>query len=258
METATTDLNIPVGAPNWMDLVTDDVEKGTAFYAALFGWTVQDTPPEFEGYKYFQKDGQAIGGCMENQADFGMPNAWSIFLRTDNADETARLAKEHGGEVLMPTMKVFDNGSFTIVRDAGGAVISAWQPEKERGFGVMCETGAPAHFELHTRDYAKSVDFYRDVFRWNPQDISDSPDFKYTGFNGSEAPLAGIMDATAFLPEGVPAHWSVYIEVNNVDESLARVTDLGGSIVLPAMDTPYGRLATAADPTGAVFKLQQS
>ena len=31
--------------------------------------------------------------------------------------------------------------------------------------------------------------------------------------------------------------------------------ELGGSIVVPAKDTPYGRLATATDPTGAEFKL---
>ena len=36
----------------------------------------------------------------------------------------------------------------------------------------------------------------------------------------------------------------------DTDAALARVVDLGGSIVTPAQDTPYGRLATAADPTG--------
>jgi predicted enzyme related to lactoylglutathione lyase len=30
---------------------------------------------------------------------------------------------------------------------------------------------------------------------------------------------------------------------------------MGGKVVQPAEDTPYGRLAVAADPTGAVFKL---
>jgi hypothetical protein len=36
---------------------------------------------------------------------------------------------------------------------------------------------------------------------------------------------------------------------------LAKVVDLGGSILRAAEDTPYGRLAAAADPTGAQFKL---
>jgi predicted enzyme related to lactoylglutathione lyase len=69
--------------------------------------------------------------------------------------------------------------------------------------------------------------------------------------------LAGIMDASAFLPEGVPAHWSIYFGTADTDATLAKVVELGGSIVEPATDTPYGRLATAADPSGIQFKLLQ-
>ena len=63
------------------------------------------------------------------------------------------------------------------------------------------------------------------------------------------------MDASAFLPEGMPATWSVYFGVEDTDAALAKVVELGGSIVTPAEDSPYGRLAQAADPTGAQFKL---
>lgn len=70
-----------------------------------------------------------------------------------------------------------------------------------------------------------------------------------------EGRLAGIMDAGVFLPEGVPAHWSIYFGVDDTDRALARVVELGGSIVMPAEDTPYGRLAQASDPTRANFKL---
>jgi predicted enzyme related to lactoylglutathione lyase len=63
------------------------------------------------------------------------------------------------------------------------------------------------------------------------------------------------MDASAFLPEGLPAHWSVYFGVEDTDAALARIAELGGAVVEPATDTPYGRLAQAADPAGARFKL---
>jgi predicted enzyme related to lactoylglutathione lyase len=65
------------------------------------------------------------------------------------------------------------------------------------------------------------------------------------------------MDASGFLPEGVPAHWSVYFGVADADAALAKIVALGGSVVVPAEDTPYGRLATATDSTGAMFKLIQ-
>jgi predicted enzyme related to lactoylglutathione lyase len=63
------------------------------------------------------------------------------------------------------------------------------------------------------------------------------------------------MDATAFLPEGVPASWNIYFGVEDTDAALAKVVELGGAVVLPAEDTPFGRLAAASDPTGVVFKL---
>ena len=63
------------------------------------------------------------------------------------------------------------------------------------------------------------------------------------------------MDATSFLPAGAPASWSIYFGADDTDKTLAKIVDLGGSIVQPAEDTPYGRLATATDATGALFKL---
>jgi uncharacterized protein len=47
----------------------------------------------------------------------------------------------------------------------------------------------------------------------------------------------------------------VYFAVEDTDAALARIRDVGGSVVLPAEDTPYGRVAQASDPTGALFKL---
>lgn len=85
--------------------------------------------------------------------------------------------------------------------------------------------------------------------------VSDTPEFRYTILVNGDDMLAGVADASAFLPAGVPAHWSVYFGVDDADGALARVVDLGGSIERPAEDTPYGRLATALDATGARFKL---
>lgn len=86
------------------------------------------------------------------------------------------------------------------------------------GFGVVAEPNTPAWFELHTRNYEATVDFYRTVFKWD-------------------------------------THWSVYFSVEDADKTLERIEALGGAVVASAEDTPYGRLAQATDPTGALFKL---
>jgi predicted enzyme related to lactoylglutathione lyase len=47
----------------------------------------------------------------------------------------------------------------------------------------------------------------------------------------------------------------VYIGVADTDATVAKATSLGATVVQPADDTPYGRLAVIADPTGAQVSL---
>jgi uncharacterized protein len=244
-----------VGAPCWIDLYSSDTDKATDFYDRLFGWTTLNPGPEYGGYFLFQKDGKAVAGCMANSGEEGYPDAWTIYLNTDDADRTAGDAAAKGGEVDLEPMDISENGRMAIVRDPGQAVVGVWQAGAVKGFEIRNEPGAAAWFELHTREYDKSVDFYRDVFGWDAHAASDTPEFRYTTQGEGERALAGIMDASGYLPEGAPAAWSVYFEVEDVDATLAKVVELGGTIEQPAEDTPYGRLATATDPTGTRFKL---
>jgi predicted enzyme related to lactoylglutathione lyase len=245
----------PIGAPCWIDLFTSDPDKSRAFYGELFGWTSEEAGEEYGGYINFSKDGAMVAGAMRNDGTQGTPDMWTVYLATDDAQKTADAAVANGGQVHVPPMGVGELGIMGLVADVGGAAIGFWQPGLHKGFGVHAEPGAPAWFELHTRDYDATVRFYRDVFRWDTHTVSDSPEFRYTTLVEGDGQEAGIMDASAFLPEGVPAHWSIYFGSTDADASLAKIAELGGSVVTPAEDTPYGRLATAADPTGAVFKL---
>jgi hypothetical protein len=247
----------PVGAPCWIELFTSDVDKGRAFYSELFGWTSDEPAEELGGYFTFYKDGVRVAGGMHNDGGTGAPDAWSVYLASNEVKATADAAKANGGHVVAEPMDVMELGSMLVVTDPGGALIGAWQPGTHQGFGVHREPAAPTWFELHTRDYDASVDFYRKVFAWDTHVASDTPELRYTTLGEGDDGLAGIMDASAFLPEGAPAHWSIYFGVEDADAALARIVELGGSIVEPAEDTPYGRLARAADPTGAQFKLLQ-
>ena len=247
----------PVGAPCWIDLFSSDTDKARAFYGELFGWTSEQGGEEVGGYITFAKDGVTVAGCMHNDGETGMPDGWSVYLASDDIKASVEAVKANGGKIEAEPMPVLDLGSMAFATDVGGAFIGMWQPGTHQGFGVHGEPGAPSWFELHTRDYDASVDFYRKAFGWDTHAVGDTPEFRYTTLGEGDGALAGIMDASAFLPEGVPAHWSIYFGVDDADATLARIVELGGSIVEPAEDTPYGRLARAADPTGAQFKLLQ-
>jgi predicted enzyme related to lactoylglutathione lyase len=248
----------PIGSPCWADLWTSDVEGSRRFYAELFGWEAQAPSPEFGGYFIFHRDGVPTAGAMGDMGDMPADNTWKIYLDTEDIAQTLRAAEAGGAKVVAPAMVVADLGTQAVLVDPTGAALGAWQPETFPGFTVLGEHGAPSWFELHTADYDAAVAFYRSVFHWDTATVGDSDEFRYTIMRdpGGEGELAGIMDAASFLPAGVPAYWSVYWHVDDADATLAKVKALGGSVVMDAEDTPYGRLASAADPSGAQFKLR--
>jgi predicted enzyme related to lactoylglutathione lyase len=256
----------PIGAPCWIDLFTSDPDTTIPFYNELFGWTSESSGEEFGGYFTFSKNGEAVAGGMRNDGSAG-PDSWFVYLATDDARAVAEAAKGNGGTVIADAMQVQDLGTMAVVLDPGGAAVGAWQPGTLEGVRLFAEPGAPGWFELHTRDYDRTVDFYKKVFHWDAHTMSDTPQFRYTTHGEGDTAVAGIMDAAvelppgapanAVLPEGASAHWSVYFVTPDTDAALDRVVELGGSVILPADDSPYGRLAQAADPTGIQFKLVQ-
>src|SRR5207248_9966919 len=123
-----------------------------------------------------------------------------------------------------------------------GTHLGAWQTGTFPGFTTLSERGTPSWFELHTRDYPTALDFYRSVFGWETDVVSDADEFRYSTMRNADGDdeLAGIMDASGFLPAGVASHWSVYWHVDDVDATVAAVETLGGAVVAGIDDTPYG------------------
>jgi hypothetical protein len=248
----------PLGSPCWADLWTSDVEGSRSFYAELFGWEAQEANPEFGGYFMFTREGVPVAGAVGDMGDMTATDTWKVYLNTDDIARTLRAAESEGATLLSPAMPVADLGIQSVLIDPTGAELGTWEPETFPGFTVLGEPGAPSWFELHTRDYATAVEFYRSVFRWETNTVGDSDQFRYTTMRDpqSEQELAGIMDAAAWLLGGAPAQWSIYWETGDAESTVAKVKELGGSVVIDVTDSPYGRLATVADPAGAIFKLR--
>jgi predicted enzyme related to lactoylglutathione lyase len=245
----------PTGAPCWVDLMTADVDRARDFYGQLLGWTSTEPSDEFGGYFMFEKDGVPVAGGMGAMPDAGPPNIWSVYLATDDATKAAEAATANGATIVAPPMDVADLGAMSVLIDPTGAAIGMWQAKTFGGFTVIGEPDTPGWWELLTRDHGGAVDFYRTVFGWDTRVVGDTDEFRYTTANDGDTMFAGVMDASSFLPEGVPAHWSVYFSVTDADATIAKLTELGGSVEQPAEDTPYGRIAVVTDPMGARFKL---
>jgi uncharacterized protein len=245
------------GAPCWIDLMTSDIGKAREFYGELFGWEYETGDEEkYGGYTTARKNGKMVAGLMQKDAEqAGMPDMWSTYLRSDDAAATAEAVTANGGQVYMPPMDVPEQGHMAVFGDASGAAVGVWQPREMRGYEVVAEPGAAAWHELMTKDYDAAVKFYQEVFGWETEVMSDTPEFRYTTLGSGDSAKAGIMDAAAILPAEVPSYWQVYFNVEDADASVEKAVSLGATVFHAAEDSPFGRMATLADPTGAIFKI---
>jgi predicted enzyme related to lactoylglutathione lyase len=242
------------GTPTWVDLASPDVESAKSFYTQLFGWTAETVPaPEAGGYTFFKKDGRvvcAVGPAM----DPNQPPAWTTYVSTADAEATAKAVEGAGGKVMVPPFDVMDQGRMAVFQDPTGAFFSVWQPIAMFGAELVNQPGSFGWNELATRDLQAAKTFYNRVFGWTEQTHGIGTG-AYTEFQVEGRSIAGGMDMGQNFPPQVPPHWAVYFVVEDCDASLARVVELGGHQIRPAMDIEPGRFAVVTDPQGAAFSI---
>lgn len=245
----------PAGAPIWFDLSTSDPARAVEFYTALFGWEAEPARPEFGGYQNLRLNGARIAGVMPYMPEGGGPaNIWSAYLRTDEPDVTADAVVQAAGQVMVPPMEVGDEGTMSVYVDPAGAVIGGWKPNTHAGLVEWGVHGAPYWFENYSDNQDASIAFYETVFGARGVLVPEAPG-NYTQLFFGELAYGAIMNTVGVLPEGTPSSWNIYLTVDDMDAALAKVVELGGSVLMPAEATPWGTLATIADPLGARLSL---
>jgi predicted enzyme related to lactoylglutathione lyase len=108
-----------------------------------------------------------------------------------------------------------------------------------------------------TVEHAETVrDFYHAVVGWTPAPVSMGgySDFVMNA-EGGEA-VAAVCHARGSNAD-VPSVWIVYINVDDLDHSLAECERLGGSVLAPPRSYAGGRYCIIKDPAGAVCALYQ-
>jgi uncharacterized protein len=243
----------PAGTPCWIDLGVTDIPKALDFYRALFGWDIQETPPEAGGYSMCLIGGKPVAGIGQSQGD--MPIFWTTYLATENADETATKIKAAGGQVMMDPFDVMDVGRMFIAVDPGGAFFGVWQAKAHSGVQRANEPGTLIWSENLSSAYEANKAFYGSVFGYHFGDIGGAG-VNYSTLDIDGRPVGGIGEAAS--GQQAPASWSTYFAVADTDAAATKVTELGGSLIAPPRDSPYGRMAVVADNQGAVFTLMST
>lgn len=254
-----------LGTPTWLDLNTTDLAASTEFYEGLFGWTFEDTGEQTDHYRMIRKDGNLVGGAMDVSGmtcPDGDPltSGWDVYLTVDDVDARARLAVDHGGRVIVEPGDAGAAGRFAMVIDATDAVIGLWQAGDIEGYEFSGATGTPVWFELLTQDIGAAQRFYTEVagFALQPmaEPMADTEQNANYFTNGpADEASSGICDVRGFVPEQDGSFWRVYFAVDGCDRAIEHVRELGGLVTDGPMDSPFGRIATVEDPTGASFQI---
>jgi uncharacterized protein len=244
------------GTFSWTDLNTTDQEAAKTFYSGVFGWTYDDAPVGDDVYYSMASiDGKLVGAISpqpQQQRDAGAPPAWNSYITVEDADQALARAAELGATVHAEAFDVMDAGRMGVVQDPQGAWFLVWQPKQHIGAGLVNAPGALAWNELGSPDPDGSAKFYGDLFGWET-----------TPMEGSEMPYLVIRTAAGTsnggirppAPPGTPPFWLVYFGTDDIDATLANVSEHGGNVLVEVTDIGVGKIAVAQDPQGAVFAL---
>lgn len=234
----------PVGQPCWYDMTVTDLVVAKSFYAALFGW--QFEPNQWK-YEKASVRGKAVTAISEGQPTG--QSSWNIYLATDDITATARAVTKAGGTVVKEPHDA-PTGKLAIVADPTGGICGVWQGASFYGSEVVNEAGAPCWAEASSADPLAAADFYATVFGVEAR--RPFPGFDYVQLLVAGQPVAGILGPThERRPNKGHAAWLVYFQVADTDDAVRIAVKNGGTVFEEPQDTPFGRLATLADPVGA-------
>ncbi|MEO8888293.1 MAG: VOC family protein [Jatrophihabitantaceae bacterium] len=243
----------PAGTPCWVDLMTSDLDAARLFYEGLFGWHLGESAPDTGGYVMAFVDGKAVAGLGPMMQE-NHPPVWTAYLASDDADASTAAITAAGGTVLAPAFDVLDAGRMAVAQDPTGGTFGIWQSRAHTGMQLANEPNAVTWNEFMTRDYTAAKTFFADVFGYTYTDMGDEG-FQYSTIELGGATIGGLGALPADVPSQVPAHWRQYFQVDDADGAVNEVVRLGGSVLRPAADMPYGRHADVADPQGATFSV---
>ena len=116
--------------------------------------------------------------------------------------------------------------------------------------------GTPAWVDVMVSDLNRSKEFYGQVSAGSSRRARPSSGATRRLVSGAMRSPAWVRCRARIRP---PPAWTTYLASDALDATLAKITEAGGQVFVPAMEIgDFGGMAVVADPTGAVFGLWKS
>jgi hypothetical protein len=235
----------------WADLVTDDVSSVRKFYGQLFGWSYVNAGD----YTIAKNQDRPLCGMFQRQRPAGgsARPRWIGYLSVPNVRKAQRAVTQAGGRILAEAWEVPDRGEQAVLADPEGAVFGILHSSSGDPQDFLPDPGDWIWVQLLSRDARQAGAFYQSVAGYEIVENLDSvrpDDFVLTSDGYARAAVLTLPDDK----REVQPNWLPFVRVTSVSDSLAKVKDLGGRVLIsPHPKLLGGRLAVIADPTGAAI-----
>ncbi len=242
----------------WHDLFTHDLKGAIKFYNGVFGWLFVDTSSHGIQVKTIIRDGVPIANAVEISLSKRekYESLWLSYMSVPDVDTAVKLARQHGGSAYRQARNFPDRGRIAIITDSAGAIFGLVRSPSGDPLDPFNRINNFIGSELWTTDLEKAADMYIDLGGYELSLVElGAADRKYHLLTKNSVPRAGIVK----IPwDNVKPNWIPYIAVQDVMATIARVEALGGRLLIkPPEEKVESPLAIVADPSGAVFGIQQ-
>jgi len=235
-------------------LISDDAAAASEFYAAIFGWDMEQAK---DGGFAVRHRGEMIAGIspLDASNEEVEESFWLVGITVEDLDASLAAVRKGNATIYEDAHRVSEYGRFAVIADRQKAPVLLIEPGM-KALGRGRDHGSWVWAELWTNDIADAVAFYQDVVGID-HDTIDRGGADYHVFSSREKPRTGIVVIPPEL-ERVEPGWAPYVAVSDLGATLAKVKELGGRVVFGETEHPAAaHVALIMDPSGAVLFLYQ-
>jgi len=240
----------------WHDLMTRNVPEAKRFYSELFGWQFEDTKRNDRPYALARLAGSPVAGIVDVTSMSAAGPQWLSFMAVADVDKAVASTQAEGALVLVPPRDLQAMARVAVIADPQGAPLGFAELRRS-----VPDPAQPArhHFfwqEYLARDAGQALAFYKRLGGYESA-VSESRlgvDYHVLRKTRGRAGLFQLPPEAA----DVRPNWLPYVLVDDPGVLAARVTALGGRVLVAAApERRNGSLVVIADPGGAPLALQK-
>ena len=227
----------------WYELITTDVTAAASFYRDVVGWGTQGTSTSQPSYVLFTAGEVPAAGLMELPEagrKMGAMPRWMGYVGVTDVPAAADRIKRLGGAVYVPPTDT-NIGRISVVADPRTATfgvierlqVTAQLPQDSGKLGRI------GWHELFAADLNAEVAFYCQLFGWQKANTENHLADAYVSLSSGGQIIGGAFKKPS---GGSPPFWLFYVNVDDLDGAVERVTAGGGEVSSNDMELPGGVL----------------